>query len=234
VTVLHDPEVLDVLHNRPELLAVADAVHATQRRRRTGKPWIASAAAVAAGAAAVTLLAPWHGAGAPVVAQALAAIGNRPVIHLIVRTPPASPRSIHERQTEIWYDERHRLLHVVVRSGAHVVVDVLETPHQTIVSAGVRPRLGAPLLAPALRDFTTRYRSDLRSGRLRLLRHAPAPGRHVVWLRSGRLLVAVDRRTFVPVFLLRTPGGRIEQVVLAESLPLGRGNFRAPRRARHP
>src|SRR5438552_140917 len=76
---------------------------------------IVAATAVAAGLA-LTLLAPWSGGGAPTLARALAALGPRPVVHVIARTQrPGAPRRVAEIQTETWYDTVHRLLHTIVR-----------------------------------------------------------------------------------------------------------------------
>lgn len=237
MTTTLDREVLDLIADDPELLAIADAVASTQKQARRRTLPIGAAAAVVAAAIAVALFAPWQGSGAPVVARALAAIGNGPVVHLIVREAPAVQPGVRpgtsERQWELWYDRRHHLLHVVERDGARVLSDVIETPRGTITATRVIPPRGLPRLAPVLADFATRYRDDLAAGRVDVLGRADVAGTSVLWLRSGSLHVAVDAQSYEPVYLRHGTAGPLEQIVAAETLPLGSGDFRAPRRARH-
>jgi len=247
VSALLDHEAIELLKDDPELLAVADAiVSARQRRTSRRLPWIASTAAAVAAAVAVALLAPWSGGGAPTLARALAALGKEPVIHLIARTPlTGAARHPAELQTETWYDSVHRLLHTIVRRNGSVVEDVLISRVVTIRPSGTtrtlpRAHVSPPLIEPALADFATRYRSDLASGRARVVSRGSAGGRPVVWLAFARpartLEVAVDHRTYKPVLLRLLVHGRRtgpdQQIVAAETLPLGSGNFRAPRHAR--
>jgi hypothetical protein len=106
-----DPEVVELLQEDPELLAIVDAIAATQgrprstsaaartiraaaasvfvadpfvqRRRRSGL-----VALIGATAAVITLvvLAPWQGRGPLATELALAAIGDQPVIHAVVES----------------------------------------------------------------------------------------------------------------------------------------------------
>jgi hypothetical protein len=237
-----DAEVLELLRDEPELLAIADAVGSTQRRRREllRTTWPVATLVAVAAVALIALLAPWQGHGSPVVARALAALGDGPVVHLIVREAaplqagPVRP-PINERQWELWYDRKHKLLHAVVRRNGRVVGEVLETPDVTITSGGVVRRHAKPKLDPALRDFATRYQADLVSHRLQVTSRAKLDGRPVIWLRSRRLSVAVDTATYKPVVARRLVHervvGPVEQIAAAETLPLGKGNFVAPRRA---
>src|SRR5206468_8878303 len=192
---LLDRETVDVLADEPELLTLADALVATKPRRRRRLP-IVAATAVAAGLA-LTLLAPWSGGGAPTLARALAALGPRPVVHVIARTQrPGAPRRVAEIQTETWYDTVHRLLHTIVRRNGKVVDDfVLRyfTPVRSsrisgfvVTARGRRRWIGPPgtvvagLPSPELTDFTTRYRDDLKSGRARIVGRGTVAGRAVV------------------------------------------------------
>jgi len=251
VSALLDHEAVDVLADEPELLAIADALVATRPRRARRLPYVAAAAVAAA--VALTLLAPWSGGAAPTLARALAALGPRPVVHVIVRAPlRGAPRRAGEIQTETWYDTVHRLLHTIVRRNGKVIDDyVLRyfTPRRSTRVAGFVLARGhrlwfapgvslATLPAPELADFTTRYREDLKSGRARIVGRGAAAGRDVVWLEFKRpiwtIRIAVDAATYKPVLLRTVVGGKRRgpdaRIVVAETLPLGSGNFRAPRR----
>jgi len=84
---MRDPEVLDVLRNEPELLALADALADTQRLRssrlRRLSPRVAGVAAVAAGIAAVVLLWPGGSGNNSILGRAAAALGDDAVLHLV-------------------------------------------------------------------------------------------------------------------------------------------------------
>jgi hypothetical protein len=246
MSTLLDHETVDLLADEPELLAIADALTATKPRRRSRLPFVA--AGVIAAGLALTFLAPWSG-GTPALARALSALGSRPVVHVIARTP--TPRG--EVQTETWYDTVHRLLHTKVRRNGKVVDDfVLRyfTPVRSsrisgfvITARGRRPFVGPPgtvaagLPAPELIDFATRYRDDLKSGRARIVDRGRVAGRAVVWIEFRRpiwtIRIAVDASTYRPVLLRTVVAGKRRgpdtQIVVAETLPQGAGNFRAPR-----
>ena len=87
---IRDKEVLELLREEPELLAVADAVGATQRAgRRQGRraPRRAIALAGLGFAVLVLVFTLGRGGGLSVVDRALAAVGEGPVLHAIVRQP---------------------------------------------------------------------------------------------------------------------------------------------------
>lgn len=252
MSTLLDREAVEVLADEPELLALADALAATKPRRRRRLPVVA-AGAVAAGVA-LTFLAPWSGGGAPTLARALAALGPRPVVHVIARTP----RPGAQIETETWYDTVHRLLHTKVRRNGKVVDDfVLRyfTPVRSsrisgfvVTARGRRRWIGPPgtvvpgLPSPELTDFTTRYRDDLKSGRARVVGRGTVAGRDVVWLEFRRpiwtIRIAVDAATYKPLLLRTIVAGKRRgpdtHIVVAETLPLGAANFRAPRRPELP
>jgi hypothetical protein len=248
-----DHETVELLAGEPELLAIADALVTTRPARRRRLPLVAGGAAIAAGLA-LTFLAPWSGSGAPTLARALAALGPRPVVHVIART--RTPRG--EVQTETWYDTVHHRLHTQVRRRGTLVDDYVAryfTPVRSSRIAGFvgtargrRRWIGPPgavvsgLPSPELTDFTTRYRDDLKSGRARIVARSKIAGRDVVWLEFRRpiwtIRIAVDAATYEPVLLRTLVAGKRRgpdtQILVAETLPLGAGDFRAPRRPELP
>ena len=87
---VRDPELLELLADKPELLAVADGVAATQKppkrslvRRRSTR--FAAVAALAAAAVAALLVLPQGEHG--IVDRAIAAIGDGRVLHMVVEVP---------------------------------------------------------------------------------------------------------------------------------------------------
>jgi hypothetical protein len=135
---LRDPELVDVLQNDPELLAIADAVNATGTfRRRRRSPRLLSAVVAAVAAVVVLSFVHWRGGSAGFESRALAAIGDGDVIH--VRTEAdvqgqflvdLSSGREHPlvQETEIWFDRSRSLEHVVTRVEDRTVADDLETP----------------------------------------------------------------------------------------------------------
>jgi hypothetical protein len=137
-----DVEVAELLRESPELLAVADAIAATQApdRRAGGRPWFVRSAAVAAVlvvAATAALVLPWQGRGSGFVAKALAALGDGQVIHVVsvselpnteimdVQSGASSPV---ESKTEIWFDGTRSLERVVSSVAGATMGEVLQTP----------------------------------------------------------------------------------------------------------
>jgi hypothetical protein len=115
---LRDRELVDVLADRPDLLAIADAVAETKPRRKRRPSGVIALAAALAAAAAVALVAPWGNRGPDVVERALAAIGTGPVLHAVVEysgddaivdlETGRSVKRVH--RTEFWYDDANRSL----------------------------------------------------------------------------------------------------------------------------
>jgi hypothetical protein len=209
-TVFDDLEVVELLADEPELLAIADAVVATQPRPRRRRLWprlIALAAALVVATGVVALF-PQSRSDDGLLPEALAAIGTGPVVHarIAARLPGtnvvelstgrAHPQTV---TIEYWFDEPRRRLRTVVRRGGVVVDDVLQTR-----SVGI-----APELHPALAGFVTRYRAALERGEADVVNEEELGGRSVVWLRlSSRDLVAVDAESYAPV-LIKPLGGRL-------------------------
>ena len=155
VTPLRDRELIDMLADDPELLAIADALVVTRagercgRRRRVPTPRLASvamAAAVAAAAVAVLLVWPWGGNGGGIVPRALAAVGQGPVLHVVteqpygdwrnaVSLPSGKPIELTQRQ-EIWFDQSRDLKKTVTTVNGVVTDEMLESAQGGFTTGG--------------------------------------------------------------------------------------------------
>jgi hypothetical protein len=153
MTEMLDREVLELLADDPELLALADAVAAAQRepvrsRRRVSRRVLA-ATVVLAGAVVLALVAPWNTGRSTLVDRAIAAIGDGPVLHAITRETTSgggltlvdlqtgersAPVSVLEQ--EIWYDRAKGLAHTISRINGRLSGDVLQTPDGSFSSDG--------------------------------------------------------------------------------------------------
>jgi hypothetical protein len=139
---LRDPELLELLAGEPELLAFADAIvstHAapsvTQRRARR-LALLAAALVLLGGAVAVALTLPWS-RGPSLVDRALAAVGEQPVLHVLIARPADAPGSLIEvatggriertERTEIWFDHGRNLKRTVTTLDGRVLDETLET-----------------------------------------------------------------------------------------------------------
>lgn len=246
-----DRETVETLADRPDLIAVADAIAATQvrRRRRYGRPLALVAAAAAA--AVVALVAPWGDRGPDVVARARAALGAGPVIHAVVeysandaivdlQTGKSSPR-VHT--VEYWFDAERHALHTRLLTDGVQLTETVETPQGGDSDLGhfeTGPGF-TPQLEPALSGFVTRYRDSLRDGTASPVGSATgADGRKVnlLWFdvsRTERQVVAIDDETYRPLtFQSRYRGGRLGpewRVVTIESLSRDPAFFAPPKRS---
>jgi hypothetical protein len=196
----------------------------------------------AAVVAVVALAWPFENEPPTVLARALAAIGDGPVIHIVTRsdwggsfvdlsTGEVTPRFA---ESEIWYDP-DRGVHRVTRFGGRVTSDFLVPP------GGVSAREVAEYTA-----LLDRYRADLRSRKARVVARGSVNGRPVLWIRlRGKWLpdvsdghyhlfaqeVAVDRDTFEPLYSRFTRDGRKGPMgtghlfLKLETLPAGEGDF---------
>ena len=138
-TAFSDLETLEALQGHPDLLAIADALVATQKRRRRRLPFarIGLAAAVIVVAAVVALVSPWQGEGGGFVARALAALGDGQVIHVVslsdlpgqtlVDLQSGAEQPVQAR-TEIWFDSARGLERSVSSSDGRVTQEELQTP----------------------------------------------------------------------------------------------------------
>lgn len=247
VGVFFDDELVELLGDKPELLAYADAIAETQPRRRSF-PWASRAAvAVLATAAIVGLVvaAPWHNGHAPsLVDRALAAVGEGPVIHAVIETDTgmtsidlASGREKPVVGTmEIWFDEERRIEHTLSRIDGRLEDDRLQTPNRTIALQGAVQGGAPPVLDPALAKSVDGYRKALASGDARVLGEGSIDGRPVTWLELapsawGSERVAIDKSTSEPVRVVTswTGGGSSTYDVRSiESRLRGSGNFTPP------
>jgi hypothetical protein len=134
-----DFEVLELLREEPELLAIADAIAATQASRRRLVP-LSRVLVVAAALAALIVMplaTPWERSRASIVDKALGALGDREVIHVVLERESADPLLVDLRtgretptryRTEIWFDKRRGLERVITRTNGRTSDVQLSTP----------------------------------------------------------------------------------------------------------
>jgi hypothetical protein len=206
-----DREVVELLRDDPDLLAIADAIVATQptsERRRQPRAWrMLAAAAVIAVAAAVAVVAPWHGHGDELVGRALAAVGQGPVLHAVIESDVPNETIVNlssggerpaRQQLTYWYDADRHLLRVVSTVNGGAVFDALVRPNAT--GGATQPQLD-----PALTAFVSRYRDALKSGEAREVGRGTVHGRSVIWLGFDYRLfgerVGIDVQTYRPVVI---------------------------------
>jgi hypothetical protein len=143
---LRDPELLEMLADKPELLAIADALVETSepptKMRRLplaqGRVVAASTGACLVAAAAVLLLlfSPWEGNGS-LIDKALAAVGSRDVLHVVVEQPVPDSQTLvdiatgkpipSDHRTEIWFDAGRDMKKTVTSLDGKVLDEMLET-----------------------------------------------------------------------------------------------------------
>jgi hypothetical protein len=214
-----DLEVVELLAEEPELLAIADAIGATQPRARPRRRWprLTALAATIAAVAAVFAALPRGDSESTLLAEALAAVGRGPVVHARIEAelPGTSVVELstgrNRPQTvaiEYWFDEARGRLRTSVRRGGVLVDEFVQTRAGAPTRHGsVQTQLGAePALDPALAGFVTGYREALSSGAARRLTEGELEGRRVVWLLLAegptRERVAVDAETHAPVLIV--------------------------------
>ncbi|HEY2776738.1 MAG TPA: hypothetical protein VGI77_02455 [Gaiellaceae bacterium] len=199
-----DREVVELLREDPDLLAIADAVVATQAPKPTSHAWRLLAVAALVGAAIVlAIVAPWHGHGNGLVGRALAAVGQGAVLHAVIESEVPNEKIVTlssgrarpvPQSLEYWYAADRRLLRAISSVNGGVVVDAL-----------VRQDRTEPLLDPALTAFVSRYRAALKSGEAREVGRGTFDGRSVVWLRFEYRVfgerVGIDAQTYRPVVI---------------------------------
>jgi hypothetical protein len=144
---LRDAEVIELLADEPELLAIADAVSATQRKaavpkRRFSVRWAILAAAAVAAVVAILAAPQSHSdgvlgsgpanAGAAILTRMEAAIGSGQIMH-VVREGPAGTSYVDLKTgkrtpailtEELWTNRHGRTLHLVERVNGRVVGDL--------------------------------------------------------------------------------------------------------------
>jgi hypothetical protein len=191
---MRDREVLELLRDEPELLAIADAVAETERSSDLLSPvrWLAAVALAAVALFALVLAAPWdRGGGGGVLDRALAAIDTQgPVTHLTTRldSPAAEPLT-----AESFYAPRTRLLRVVTRDDGRVVSDFTTKATEDQFTT-----------FPGLLDTVAFYRTALANGQAKVVGKGDWHGRPVYWveLEKGggfQLRIGLDRSTYRPI-----------------------------------
>lgn len=217
-----------------------EAVRRDARGRRLRR-WPLRAGLVLAVVAAVAVAAlawPFQAQQAGLLERALAAIGEGPVLHVVVQTPnratlidlSTGSREHVQGKSEVWYDSQRKLAHVVYRLGGWVQHEGEYKPKEPPVE-----------FVALARD----YRQALESGSARVDGEGVVDGERVAWITirtyvsrdraAGRdhewaRQVAVSRRTFQPLALAQRrdddTGPRISHRVLQlELLPAGAGDF---------
>lgn len=207
-------EILERIVPEPARQADWDAVlrDARPSRARRAAPRVAILAAVVA-LAALFAVAPWRGAEqSGILDRALAAVGNGPVLHVVLRFDPGVTRvdlKTAKRQplygeTEFWYDADRGLLHEIRRFGGIVQYEWVSRRKEP------PPELG--VLAVVSRE----YRHALEAGTARVTGQDAIDGVRVYWITvpSGRgdgwvWQVAVSRATFEPVLIRSKFEGRL-------------------------
>jgi hypothetical protein len=191
---VRDREVLDVLRDEPELLAIADAVGETERTVIPLGPvrWLAGVALAAVALFVLVLASPWdRGGGGGVLDRALAAIDTEgPVTHLTTRLDVAGAQLL---TAESYYEPRTGLLRVVTRDEGRIVSDFTTHAYEDEFTT-----------FPGLLDAVAFYRTALANGQAKLVGKGLWHGRPVYWVEleqgGGFLLrIGIDRTTYTPV-----------------------------------
>jgi hypothetical protein len=136
---IDDREVIEALRNEPELLALADAVHSARNRLETPPPLrpgrarlrpvrVAAVGLALTAALVLLLVSPWDSGGPSLVDRALAAVGNKPVLHTVIRYTIGSRVDLLSgrstplsRDGELWYDAGRGVFRSVTRIDGRVV-----------------------------------------------------------------------------------------------------------------
>ena len=237
-----DREVVELLRDDPDLLAIADSIVATQPVQQAGvrARRLLLVAAVIGAAVVLAIVAPWHGHGDGLVGRALAAVGHGPVLHAVIESNVPNETVVDlssgfERpvpQTiEYWYDADRDLFRAANTVNGRVVVDALIPRYDS-----------EPRLDPALTAFVSRYRAALKNGHAREVGRGTFDGRNVVWLRFDYRLfgerVGIDARTYRPVVIEPLgPSGKpvapAWRIAVIETGPYRPSDFKAGRAAAH-
>jgi hypothetical protein len=197
---VRDREVLDLLRDEPELLAIADAVADTQNAPRRLRP-VRALGAVALAAVAIFVLvlaAPWDRGGGgrgSVLDRALAAIDSSgPVTHMTMRLDVTrGGRTVPSIVMESFYDKEAGLVRVVSRSDGKVLGDYTTAAAEDEFS-----------FFPGLLEGASFYKQALANGQARIVGQGQWNGRQVYWAdltKGGGLIlrVGIGRDSYRPV-----------------------------------
>jgi hypothetical protein len=221
---------------------VADAdVGVGRRRRRRWLIGVVPALGLAAAAVAVALVWPFGGGpGGSILERAVAAIGDGPVLHVVVRSGwggtlinlESGKRSQLHGEEEMWFDPQ-RGIHQVSRFGGVLQGEALYPPGRV------------SYLDKTLGGLANRYRRALENGSASVLGKDIVAGQPVYWIRVDTQMlpdvadhklhewahdVAVSQNNFEPVATRETRDGEvgpdgISMIESVETLSEGAGNF---------
>ena len=238
---LRDAEVIELLAEKPELLAIADAVSATQPKvatRRRRRPIVVRAGIVSAVAAAVlvAILAWPQGRPGGVIGRALAAVGDGRIMHVVIESPSGiayvnlktGHRTAPIMRQELWVDRQGDRLHLVLSIGGRLLGDLLLPEDEKDGASGASPT------NPAFAALWTGYRAALSNGTARLVGRGTVLGHRVYWLSfkpmsqgQPRFEVAVDAQTYKPVLNRTYVNGRHldQRILVAKTIPYRPAEF---------
>ncbi len=206
---IDDPEILELLREEPELLAIADAIAATQRgerRRRLPARALALAAVLATALVAVSVV-ELTGRGPSLAERALAAIGDGRVVHLVATREEGQQMLVDLRDgtarpigitVETWFDSQSGEARTTTRRDGVLVADSLSR-------AEARAPAELPIPSdPAIATFVRDYRDALAREEARIVGRSELDGVRVVWLvlspsRGRTDEVALSEETNLPV-----------------------------------
>lgn len=198
---IRDPEILELLEGEPELLAVVDAIAATQAPARRAVPRRILLAAAVAGIAALAVALNVQLGGRGLDDRALAAVGDGRVVHMIA-TREEEERTIVDLGSDVettgvislesWFDSANGDLRATTRRDGQAVAD-------TLVREGDLKGVD-----PVVAGFVRGFRAALEQGELEVLRRDRLDGKDVVWVRvtlsaAERAEVAIDADTYAPL-----------------------------------
>jgi hypothetical protein len=203
-----------------DVLGRADTAPALRVKRRLLAPAAAAAAALAL--LALALVSPWESErGNPILEGALAAVGDGPVLHIVIRERVSTGRRydiqsgrpiLVESVHESWVDAERGRFHHIERRDGQVVTDAIGS------LGGFGPAQTAATLAAD-------YRRKLEREEWRIVRTGTIAGRTVHWLGSNAPArpgapsteAAVDAETYRLV-RMQTLGGQFRSTVDFEVL----------------
>jgi hypothetical protein len=210
-------------------------------RQRVARP-SAGLALAAAALFALALFQPWDDTSPSILERALAAVGDGPVLHVVLRDEAeggvidleTGDRAPLYREREVWFDEA-RGLREITRFGGVVQRDVF-------YPAG---RLASDLLK-TYSGLASGYREALERGDARVVGQGQIGGVPVHWIQTERYVVsdpdgtrhvwqrvvAISQETFEPVYVDEKADGEFgpqtgARIRSVEWLRANQGDFRA-------
>jgi hypothetical protein len=140
-------EALDRLVPEPATVSAWEEVLRDAGPRRRSRLMHLGVATIAAALAALFFVAPWKGTNrAGILERALAAVGDKPVLHVVLETAPRGDPLVNLDSgrpvvrtvtTEVWFDQGRSLKKTVSRSDGVLMDEMLETPNGGFTQGGV-------------------------------------------------------------------------------------------------